>query len=130
MKNHLGTYECKLCLTLHTNEGSYLAHTQGKKHQTNLARRAAKLAKEKTVQPVDIKRTIIKKVIKIGRPGYKVSITTAPQRSSPVAPLPAHLLLFSSSSSLLLPRSCDGQMIGMTYLRSFALSGLRITNLY
>jgi hypothetical protein len=28
MKNHLGTYECKLCLTLHTNEGSYLAHTQ------------------------------------------------------------------------------------------------------
>ncbi|CAF1096585.1 unnamed protein product [Rotaria sordida] len=31
MKNHLGTYECKLCLTLHNNEGSYLAHTQGKK---------------------------------------------------------------------------------------------------
>lgn len=42
MKNHLGSYECKLCLTLHANEGSYLAHTQGKKHQTNLARRAAK----------------------------------------------------------------------------------------
>jgi splicing factor 3A subunit 2 len=36
MKNHLGTYECKLCLTLHNNEGSYLAHTQGKKHQSNL----------------------------------------------------------------------------------------------
>lgn len=32
MKNHLGSYECKLCLTLHNNEGSYLAHTQGKKH--------------------------------------------------------------------------------------------------
>lgn len=30
MKNHLGSYECKLCLTLHNNEGSYLAHTQGK----------------------------------------------------------------------------------------------------
>lgn len=42
MRNHLGSYECKLCLTLHTNEGSYLAHTQGKKHQINLARRAAK----------------------------------------------------------------------------------------
>jgi len=27
MKNHIGTYECRLCLTLHTNEGSYLAHT-------------------------------------------------------------------------------------------------------
>jgi splicing factor 3A subunit 2 len=36
MINHLGTYECKLCLTLHSNEGSYLAHTQGKKHQDNL----------------------------------------------------------------------------------------------
>lgn len=36
MRNHLGSYECKLCLTLHTNEGSYLAHTQGKKHQDNL----------------------------------------------------------------------------------------------
>lgn len=42
MRNHLGSYECKLCLTLHNNEGSYLAHTQGKKHQTNLAKRAAK----------------------------------------------------------------------------------------
>ena len=28
MRNHLGTYECKLCLTLHNNEASYLAHTQ------------------------------------------------------------------------------------------------------
>lgn len=36
MKNHLGKYECKLCLTLHNNEGSYLAHTQGKRHQDNL----------------------------------------------------------------------------------------------
>ena len=40
MKNHLGQYECRLCLTLHTNEGSYLTHTQGKKHQANLAKRA------------------------------------------------------------------------------------------
>ena len=44
MRNHLGSYECKLCLTLHTNEGSYLAHTQAKRHQLNLQRRAAKLA--------------------------------------------------------------------------------------
>lgn len=35
LRNHLGGLECRLCLTLHTNEGSYLAHTQGKKHQTN-----------------------------------------------------------------------------------------------
>jgi hypothetical protein len=33
LRNHLGTYECKLCLTLHPNEGNYLAHTQGKRHQ-------------------------------------------------------------------------------------------------
>ena len=32
MRNHLGTFECRLCLTLHTNESSYLAHTTGKKH--------------------------------------------------------------------------------------------------
>lgn len=40
MKNHLGSFECKLCLTLHNNEGNYLAHTQGKKHKTNIARRS------------------------------------------------------------------------------------------
>ena len=39
MKNHLGSFECKLCLTMHNNEGNYLAHTQGKKHKTNIARR-------------------------------------------------------------------------------------------
>ena len=77
MRNHLGTYECKLCLTLHNNEGSYLAHTQGKKHQANLARRAAK---EKAEQPGSISlaqmtksQIDIKKFVKIGRPGYKVT---------------------------------------------------------
>ena len=32
MRNHLGSYECRLCLTIHTTESSYLAHTHGKKH--------------------------------------------------------------------------------------------------
>ena len=74
MKNHLGSYECKLCLTLHNNEGSYLAHTQGKKHQTNLARRAAKEAKEAPAQPAPEKpRVEMKKFVKIGRPGYRVT---------------------------------------------------------
>jgi len=73
MRNHLGSYECKLCLTLHTNEGSYLAHTQGKRHQQNLARRAAKLAKEKGEGPlVEKKKIEPRKTVKIGRPGYKV----------------------------------------------------------
>ncbi|XVE96578.1 hypothetical protein REPUB_Repub02eG0234900 [Reevesia pubescens] len=51
MRNHLGIYECKLCLTLHNNEGNYLAHTQGKQHLTNLAKRAAHEAKEASAQP-------------------------------------------------------------------------------
>lgn len=74
MKNHLGSYECKLCLTLHNNEGSYLAHTQGKKHQSNLARRAAKDAKDSPLQPAPEKPRIEpKKFVKIGRPGYRVT---------------------------------------------------------
>ncbi|XP_034743766.1 splicing factor 3A subunit 2 [Etheostoma cragini] len=80
MKNHLGSYECKLCLTLHNNEGSYLAHTQGKKHQTNLARRAAKEAKEAPAQPAPAKVKVeVKKFVKIGRPGYKVTKQRDPE---------------------------------------------------
>ena len=74
MRNHLGTYECKLCLTLHNNEASYLAHTQGKKHQSNLARRAAKEAADAPVQPAPQKAGVeVKKFVKIGRPGYRVT---------------------------------------------------------
>jgi splicing factor 3A subunit 2 len=73
MRNHLGQYECKLCLTLHSNEGSYLAHTQGKRHQQNLAKRAAREALDKHVLPIVEKRTALKKVIRIGRPGYRVT---------------------------------------------------------
>jgi len=72
MRNHLGTYECRLCLTLHPNEGSYLAHTQGKKHQTNLARRHARDNKEAVVVPQQKVKAPKKRVMKIGRPGYKV----------------------------------------------------------
>ncbi|XP_065568232.1 splicing factor 3A subunit 2-like [Artemia franciscana] len=80
MKNHLGTYECKLCLTLHNNEGSYLAHTQGKKHQANLARRAAKEAREAPQQPAPEKaRVDVKKFVKIGRPGYRVTKQKDPE---------------------------------------------------
>jgi len=82
MRNHLGTYECKLCLTLHNNEASYLAHTQGKKHQSNLARRAAKEAKEAPVQPAPQKAGVeIKKFVKIGRPGYRVTKQRDPENS-------------------------------------------------
>jgi len=73
LRNHLGSYECKLCLTLHTNEGSYLAHTQGKKHQINLARRAAKEKQDATIQPQPQTSAGPRKTVKIGRPGYRVT---------------------------------------------------------
>lgn len=87
MKNHLGSYECKLCLTLHTNEGSYLAHTQGKKHQDNVKRRAAKEASEGP-QPAQVKQRVeLKKFVKIGRPGYRVTKQIDPSSGQ-------HALLF------------------------------------
>ncbi|QRV83091.1 splicing factor 3A subunit 2 [Ceratobasidium sp. AG-Ba] len=75
LRNHLGSLECRLCLTLHTNEGSYLAHTQGKKHQTNLARRAARDAKDTQLitAPAPAASVPRKMFIKIGRPGYRVT---------------------------------------------------------
>ncbi len=80
MRNHLGTYECKLCLTLHNNEASYLAHTQGKKHQSNLGRRAAKEARETPQQPAPERaRVDIKQFVKIGRPGYRVTKQRDPE---------------------------------------------------
>jgi splicing factor 3A subunit 2 len=79
MRNHLGTYECKLCLTLHTNEANYLAHTQGKKHQQGLARRAhmEKLRAEKEGTAVlpgssTIVQPPAQKKVRIGRPAYQV----------------------------------------------------------
>lgn len=42
IRNHLGSFECRLCLTLHSTENSYLVHTSGKKHQTNLQKRKQK----------------------------------------------------------------------------------------
>lgn len=87
MKNHLGSYECRLCLTLHLNEGSYLSHTQGKKHQSQLARRAARESAKEEAQiekamggpvgglfSISAGSSAVKKAQpKIGRPGYKVS---------------------------------------------------------
>lgn len=74
MKNHLGKFECKLCLTLHPSDGSYLAHTQGKRHQENLGRRATRIQQSADVNLINEQKKKIqpRKTIKIGRPGYKV----------------------------------------------------------
>jgi len=80
MRNHIGSYECKLCLTLHRDEGNYLAHTQGKRHQQNLARRASR---ERSDQPTilqPIKRVALqKRTLKIGRPGYRITKQRDPE---------------------------------------------------
>jgi len=77
-RNHMGIYECKLCLTIHNNEGSYLAHTQSKKHQTNLNKRKVIEAKHNLLMQ-EIKNEQKEKMdnlkikyIKIGRPAYRI----------------------------------------------------------
>lgn len=93
MRNHLGSYECKLCLTLHSSDGNYLAHTQGRRHQNNLRRRAAAESRRlpaSTGRPgaganvagsggLPVRGTIARqnrpqvKSIRIGRPGYQIT---------------------------------------------------------
>ena len=70
-KNHLGSFSCRLCSTIHANESGYLVHSQSKNHQTNLARRAAK-DKKTIIIPQKRARITNKKVKRIGKPGYKV----------------------------------------------------------
>ncbi len=58
-----------------------MAHTQGKKHQANLARRAAKEKSEAPGQstPQPKANVDIRKFVKIGRPGYKVTKQRCPE---------------------------------------------------
>ena len=83
MRNSVGTFECRLCLTVHKTESNYLAHTQGKRHQMNLARRLQqeselkndgerRLAAQQSAAPIE-------KVPRIGQPGYRVSKGFDPQ---------------------------------------------------
>ena len=46
---------------------------QGKRHQQNMAKRAAREAAEKPAQPQPQRRAAVKKTVKIGRPGYRVT---------------------------------------------------------
>ena len=70
MKNYLGQFECKLCLTTHLTEANYLAHTQGRRHKQNLAKRAFQESQDQTFIPLPKAKPIIRKTIKIGRPAY------------------------------------------------------------
>jgi hypothetical protein len=46
---------------------------QGKRHQQNLAKRAAWEAQDKPTAPAPQKRAAVSKTVKIGRPGYRVT---------------------------------------------------------
>ena len=79
VRNHLGSFECKLCLTLHRDEANYLAHTQGKKHQQGIARRAhqEKLKEEQEGAAglpfaQSTKLAPAQHKVRIGRPAYQV----------------------------------------------------------
>ncbi|OQS04647.1 splicing factor 3A subunit [Thraustotheca clavata] len=110
LKNHLGTFECKLCLTLHSNEGNYLAHTQGKRHQTNLARRAAKDAAEASASVPPPQKLDVPKIrtIKIGLPGYKVTKQRDPDTG-------ARMLLFQ----IFYPDIMDGYQPRHRFMSAF-----------
>jgi splicing factor 3A subunit 2 len=73
LRNHLGTYECKLCFTLHPSQENYVVHTQGKKHKDNLGKRIHRLNKDKgVITNTDKKHVEIKQTPRIGKPGYQI----------------------------------------------------------
>ncbi len=57
----------------HSADCSSTVLQQGKRHQQNMAKRAAREAAEKPAQPQPQKRAAIRKTVKIGRPGYRVT---------------------------------------------------------
>ena len=79
MRNNLGQFECKLCMTLHRSEANYMSHTQGKRHQDGLRRRAAEEVKHQSAISLAQKQKLAllskKNIIRIGNPGYRVTKT-------------------------------------------------------
>lgn len=79
-RNHLGILECRLCLTTHNNESSYISHLGGRKHHLNLERR--RILDEKLRQQQELQQKVQDQVSisnvekrhwkRIGRPEYKV----------------------------------------------------------
>lgn len=74
-QNHLGLLECRLCLTTHTNEASYISHLSGRKHSMNLEKRG--ILDEKQNPKASLSAVISdvekRRWAKIGRPSYKVT---------------------------------------------------------
>lgn len=83
-RNHLGLLECRLCLTTHVSESSYISHIGGRKHQMNLDKR--RILDEKfnnrlqtsgngsqNASIISINNTPKRTWTKIGRPAFKVT---------------------------------------------------------
>jgi len=79
-RNHMGQVECKLCFTVHASEANYMMHTQAKRHQENIRKRAKQEADKaaSSVAALAARQPSIsskRKIIRIGRPGYTVETT-------------------------------------------------------
>jgi splicing factor 3A subunit 2 len=87
MRNHFGTYECKLCLAFHPNEANYLSHTQGTKpdetsggvgetcgHGGQVGETEGRYRRDDVIA---LMKAVPK--VKIGRPGYEVSKSRDPE---------------------------------------------------
>ena len=76
IRNSIGKFECKLCLTQHKTESNYLAHTQGLRHQRNIRRRELKNGEAANNSEANLAAQQAEKKVKIpriGQPGYRVS---------------------------------------------------------
>lgn len=94
LRNHLGLLECRLCLTTHVSESSYIAHLGGRKHQMNLEKRKALDEKYQRAngfgrdgdalataddESVSISNIEKRSWEKIGKPAYKVTKIRDPE---------------------------------------------------
>ncbi|KAI3402795.1 sap62 [Candida oxycetoniae] len=86
-RNHLGLLECRLCLTTHNNEASYISHLGGRKHHVNLERRRVLDEKQhrqhqyqqKINEQISISNIEKRSWKKIGQPEYKISKIRDPE---------------------------------------------------
>ncbi|CAK6432647.1 unnamed protein product [Pipistrellus nathusii] len=71
IKNHLGLYECKLHLTLHNNGGGAISCIpRGKSTRPTWHKEGKEAPAQPALEKVKVK---MKKFVKIGCPGYKVT---------------------------------------------------------
>lgn len=76
MRNNTGGCECRLCMTAHKTEANYMAHTQAKRHQENLRKRAKmEEDKQRRAEAATQRREAVtkRKIVRIGKPGYRIT---------------------------------------------------------